>query len=168
MILQASSSSVDETGSHREAKRRRPTIRSGRRINRRSIAFVHALAVVAILAAACSPDSGESVRFATPLDGDSVTSPVTVEMIAENFVVEPAANGVTAGHGHLHIMIDTPCVEPRLTVPPDDQHLHFGKGQTSAVLDLDPGRHFLCLQAADGSHTALRAVDEITITVLAE
>jgi hypothetical protein len=105
------------------------------------------------------------VTFVSPRDGDVVTSPVEVKMAAEDFIVEPAANSVREGHGHLHIMVDAPCVESRLTVPPDDQHLHFGDGSTSAKIALEPGEHFLCLQAADGAHKALPIVDEIAITV---
>lgn len=100
-----------------------------------------------------------------PSDGDVVTSPVAVEMEAIDLDIEPAANGVGEGRGHFHVMIDAPCVEARLTVPQDRQHVHFGQGQTTATLDLDPGIHFLCLQAADGNHTALPLTDEITITV---
>lgn len=127
---------------------------------------IAALVALAIAASGCSSSgAGGEVRFVTPRDGDVVSSPVRVEMSAEGFVVEPAANGVGEGRGHLHIMVDAPCVEARLTVPSDDQHLHFGAGQTTAVLDLEPGEHFLCLQAADGNHTALPIVDEIRVTV---
>ena len=130
------------------------------------------LAVALLLAAsglaACSSASDERVIFIAREDGATVSSPFLVEMATENFVVEPAANGVREGSGHLHIMIDAPCVEARLTVPPDEQHLHYGGGQTTAALDLLPGEHFLCLQTADGSHTALAATHEITITVTSE
>ena len=107
-----------------------------------------AVLVVASSLAACSSDSNERVFFIAPTDGATVSSPVAVEMGVNNFIVEPATNGVREGSGHLHIMVDTPCVSRRLTVPPDDQHLHFGGGQMTAVLDLPPGEHFLCLQAA--------------------
>ena len=40
-------------------------------------------------------------------------------------------------------------------VPNDETHLHFGKAQTEAELGLAPGTYTLCLQAADGEHTAL-------------
>ena len=130
---------------------------------RQSAAIVFVL--LALILAACGSDDGVSVVFAEPLDGATVSSPFEVRMEVDGFTVEPATNGVRDGHGHLHIMIDSPCVDQRLTVPPDDQHLHFGKGQTTATLDLEVGEHFLCLQAADGLHTALPYVDEITITV---
>ena len=118
-----------------------------------------------IATAACGDRPAGEVRFLTPTDGQVVTSPVRVQMEAIDFVLEPAANGVNEGRGHLHIMIDTPCVEARLTVPPSEQHLHFGQAQTTALLDLEPGEHYLCLQAANGNHTALAITDEITITV---
>ncbi len=124
-----------------------------------------ALATLGLLLAACGSDVAGEVRFVTPQDGETVRSPVAVEMSATDFILEPAANGVNEGRGHLHIMIDVPCVEARLTVPPDDQHLHFGQAQTETSLELDPGEHFLCLQAADGNHTALPIIHEITITV---
>lgn len=131
-------------------------------------AVAAALIILATSTASCGDESEARVFFAQPRDGAEVTAPFRVEMGVENFVVEPAADGITEGRGHLHIMVDTPCVQPRLTVPPDDRHLHFGGGQTEAVLHLEPGEHFLCLQAADGDHTALAATDEITVTVISE
>ncbi len=118
-----------------------------------------------VVAASCASNDSSRVFFIEPADGATVSSPVSVVMGVQDFVVEPATNGVTEGHGHLHIMVDTPCVEPRLIVPPDAQHLHFGKGQLATEIELGTGEHFLCLQAADGNHTALRATQGITITV---
>ena len=37
-------------------------------------------------------------------------------------------------------------------IPSDDQHRHFGGGQTQATLELEPGRHELTLLLGDGSH----------------
>ncbi len=106
-----------------------------------------------LLAAACRP-AGPSVRFVEPADGATVAGPVNVKLAAENFTIEPAGE-VKAGAGHLHIMVDTDCVAPGVIVPKDDAHLHYGQGQLEATLELAPGRHTLCLQAADGAHTAL-------------
>jgi hypothetical protein len=108
------------------------------------------------------------VHFASPADGSTVSSPVRVTMIAEDFVVEPAGDTVTAGHGHLHIMVDTACVESGQGVPKDDTHLHYGQGQLEAELELAAGEHTLCLQAADGVHVALAGAgmtDTITVVV---
>lgn len=109
-------------------------------------------------------DTEPRVFFIEPTDGATVTAPISVTMGVANFTLEPAG-GVQPNAGHLHIMIDTPCVAVGETIPRDETHLHFGLGQSEAVLMLEPGLHTLCLQAADGIHTALALTDQITITV---
>jgi len=37
-------------------------------------------------------------------------------------------------------------------IPNDKNHLHFGKGQTEARIELPPGRHTLQLLLGDDSH----------------
>ncbi|MGI8792866.1 MAG: DUF4399 domain-containing protein [Acidimicrobiales bacterium] len=132
--------------------------------------------VMALVASACgsddSPvadpkpkaDDAASVSVRAPNDGATVARRFDVAMLATNFTVEPAGE-VSDGHGHLHVMIDTPCVAVGEVVPKDTQHLHFGKGQSSTQLFLEAGKHKLCLQAADGVHTALDLTDEISVTV---
>lgn len=121
------------------------------------------------LLAGCGGANEPAVRFAEPRAGANVASPVRVVMAAENFTVEPAGDGtVHEGAGHLHIMVDTPCIAAGNTIPKDETHLHFGDGSTETQLDLAPGEHTLCLQAADGSHTALPGegmTHSITVTV---
>ena len=151
---------IGQTGSHQSERPGGSTLSPNLRRT-----FAMLVLGLSVVAAACTSDDSSRVLFIEPTDGAAVSSPVSIVMGAENFILEPAANGVNEGRGHFHIMVDAPCVEPRLTVPPDAQHLHFGKAQTTTVLDLAPGEHFLCLQAADGDHTALRPTDEITITV---
>jgi hypothetical protein len=117
------------------------------------------------------PDQDEPVEPAEPsvavvgvADGDVVASPVALTMVARGVAVEPAGE-VRDGAGHLHLMIDVPCVEPGRPVPADDAHRHFGRGQTGVTLDLPAGRHTLCVQMADGAHTALDLTDEVTFEV---
>ena len=131
--------------------------------------------VLALLLGACTPvrpaaqpATAPRVYFAQPQDGATVAAPVKVVMAADSFVVEPASETVTPGHGHLHIMVDTDCVPAGQGVPKDETHLHFGQGQLEAELDLAPGPHTLCLQAADGLHVALPGAgmtQSIAITV---
>lgn len=127
------------------------------------------LLLVGLLLSACGGANEPLVRFAEPRDGSNVAAPVRVVMAAENFTVEPAGDGsVHDGAGHLHIMVDTPCVEAGSTIPKDETHLHFGDGSTETALELAPGEHTLCLQAADGAHTALPGAGmkhSITVTV---
>jgi hypothetical protein len=135
--------------------------------NKRMLTFI-SLVLLSILAA-CSgnEEEGWRVYFTNIVDGDTVASPVTVEWEAENFTIEPAGE-VKENAGHLHIMIDTACVAAGEVVPADDNHVHYGKAQQAALLELSPGEHTLCLQAADGVHTALAgdgATEMIEITV---
>jgi len=133
------------------------------------IAAIAVLAVVALLAARGSGGGDEDVVdakvfFTQPLDSASVASPVRVVMEADSLVIEPAG-AVRAGAGHFHLMVDAACVEAGETIPADDAHRHFGKGQTETTLELAPGEHTLCLQVGDGAHVAGRATDRITVAV---
>ena len=95
-----------------------------------------------------------SIGFEQPADGATVSSPFEVGMAATGLVVEPSGE-VNEGAGHFHILVDTDFIPAGLVIPTDEQHLHFGQGQTTASLDLAPGEHTLRLQFADGAHIAL-------------
>ena len=113
------------------------------------------LLMLFIFLAACSSAGSEpQVSFQSPKNGDTVSSPLKVVMKAENFTIEEAGE-VHQGAGHLHIIIDLPCVPAGEVILKDEQHVHFGDGRTEAELELASGKHTLCLQAADGTHTAL-------------
>ena len=108
-----------------------------------------------------------AVRFAQPADGANVSSPFEVVMEANGLVVEPSGE-VNEGAGHFHILVDTEFVATGEVIPTDEQHLHYGKGQTSITLELAPGEHTLRLQFADGAHIALEGEqyqDTITVVV---
>ena len=110
----------------------------------------------------------QSVAFFDPLDGTTVTSPFEVVMTATGLVVEPSGE-VNDDAGHFHILVDTDFVATGQIIPTDEMHLHYGKGQTTATLELEPGEHTLRLQFADGLHTALDGDQYIdTITVIVE
>ncbi|MDX1523549.1 MAG: DUF4399 domain-containing protein [Anaerolineae bacterium] len=114
------------------------------------------------------PPEGAQVSFVSPVDGDTVTSPFTVEMVAEELTVEPAGENIEAFQGHMHILVNTDFVAPGETITNDEQHLHFGDGSLETELELEPGDYTLRLQFADGAHTALEGDiyrDEINITV---
>lgn len=109
-------------------------------------------------------DDSPSVAFLEPARAAVVSSPITVKLAAFNFVLEPAGE-VHQGAGHLHVMVDVACLAAGQVIPKDEQHVHLGQGQTEAELPLAPGEHTLCLQAADGAHTALNVTREVTVTV---
>jgi len=113
-------------------------------------------------------DATPAVSFAQPADGATVNSPFEVVMAATGLVVEPSGE-VNEGAGHFHILVDTDFIQSGLVIPTDEQHLHYGKGQTTVSVELEPGEHTLRLQFADGLHTALEG-DQYrdTITVIVE
>ena len=108
-----------------------------------------------------------SVAFFEPLDGATVSSPVQVVMAATGLVVEPSGE-LNDGAGHFHILVNTDFVPTGEVIPTDEQNLHYGKGQTTASVELPPGEHTLRLQFADGAHTALEGDayrDTVTVIV---
>ena len=126
------------------------------------------LALSLVLLAACDDEkpAGE-VSIIEPLDGAQVTSPFTVRMGAEDVKVEPASQGDRDGYGHHHIMIDADLPPLGQPIPSDEEHRHFGGGQTETVLDLAPGEHTLRLLFAQGNHVPYdpAMTDTIKITV---
>lgn len=109
----------------------------------------------------------QSVRFVTPVAGATVPPTFTVAMTASGLTVEPAG-AINENAGHFHILVDTDFVEAGEVILNDQQHLHYGKGQSTATLNLEPGEHVLRLQFANGAHIALDGPayqDTITVTV---
>lgn len=91
------------------------------------------------------------VYFISPRDGDIVTSPVTVQFGLKGMGIAPAGVAMeNTGHHHLLIDVEPPPFDQ--PVPADDQHRHFGKGQTEAVVALAPGPHRLQLLLGDHLH----------------
>jgi hypothetical protein len=91
-------------------------------------------------------------------------------MAAEGLTVEPAGE-IHEGAGHLHILVDTDFIPADELLPFDENHLHFGQGQLTTTLELEPGVHVLNLQFANGAHIALDGEeyrDTITVTVTAD
>ncbi len=94
--------------------------------------------------------AGAKVFFKNLKNGQTVSSPVKVEMGVEGIKLD-TAGPIVAGSGHHHLLIDAGDSIPAGTVvPKDSTHLHFGKAQSSAEVKLAPGEHTLTLQYADG------------------
>ena len=97
-----------------------------------------------------SPE-GARVFFITPADGDTVTSPVTIEFGIEGMTVAPA--GVQeAASGHHHLVVDAELPDRGLPIPKSANYIHFGDGSTSTTLELAPGEHTLQLILGDHLH----------------
>ncbi|PNH07645.1 hypothetical protein TSOC_005881 [Tetrabaena socialis] len=86
------------------------------------------------------------------LSGGAVSSPLHLEFLVDGLSVRPAADGLIPGTGHYHLVVDAPAPAEGTAIPFDDAHKHYGKGQTSADLELAPGKHTLTLQFANAAH----------------
>ena len=54
--------------------------------------------------------------------------------------------------GHHHLLIDAPLPPFDQEIPADKNHLHFGAGQSEAIIELPPGKHTLQLLMGDHQH----------------
>ncbi len=109
--------------------------------------------VLGLLAVAKQVQAEEaSVYIISPANGEVVSSPVLVKFGLRGMGVAPA--GVARHNtGHHHLLIDVDTL-PELTrpVPADQNHRHFGGGQTEVSLELSPGEHTLQLLLGDEAH----------------
>jgi len=101
------------------------------------------------------PDS-PSLYIISPENGAHVTSPVTVRFGLKGMGVAPAGvDKPNTGHHHLLIDVDPATIDLENAVPADEQHIHFGGGQTEADVVLSPGEHTLRLLLGDMNHIPL-------------
>ncbi len=113
------------------------------------------LSSVAIAQESPSP-AGSKVYFINLKDGDTVSNPVVVKFGLAGMGIAPAGlqGDATAGTGHHHLLINKELTGAALkdAIPMDDDHRHFGKGQTEATITLPAGTHTLQLVLADWTH----------------
>jgi Domain of unknown function (DUF4399) len=134
-----------------------------------------ALSQSAVFAGETPAKAGAKVFFDGLTDGDTVKSPFVVKFGVEGMTVAPAG---TEGEfsGHHHLLIDVPALgkgedgadEFNNNIIKDEQHLHFGKGQTEAEVTLPPGKHTLQMVFGDKDHiphNPVLATKVITVTV---
>ena len=121
-----------------------------------------------------SPE-GARVYFVGLADGATVQGPVTVVFGLSGMGVAPAGTE-KENTGHHHLLWnrvafgegpdDAEMTEMGLFA--DENHVHFGGGQTETVLDLVPGEHTLQLVLGDQFHVPHKPPvmsERITITV---
>lgn len=115
------------------------------------------------------------VYFVNLEDGATVSSPVTVIFGLEGMGVAPAGTE-KENTGHHHLLLNRPPLgegeegaeELEYGLPADDNHIHFGGGQTQVTLDLPAGQHTMQLVMGDLNHVPHAtpiASEVITITV---
>jgi hypothetical protein len=96
-----------------------------------------------------------------PQQGDRVRGAFWCRFGLRNMGVTHAGDAY-ANSGHHHLLVDvTEPLDPNEPIPTDKNHLHYGRGQTEARLDLPRGRHTLQLVLGDAHH---RLFDPIVIS----
>jgi hypothetical protein len=111
------------------------------------------LAIGSNAAAAVAAMPLPTVALANVQNGAVLRNPVTLQFVVTNMAVKPAGDA-TPHSGHVHVLIDTTLTADELAyaIPNDAQHLHFGKGQTTATVTLPKGKHTLQLVMGDAGH----------------
>ncbi|GLQ46355.1 hypothetical protein GCM10007862_14060 [Dyella lipolytica] len=123
-----------------------------------ALALVAATSIGSVLAAdapalpVTKATAGTEVYIISPQDGATVPQSFTVRFGLKGMGVAPA--GVTHENtGHHHLLVDVKVLPVAgQPIPKDEQHLHFGGGQTETTLKLAPGTHTLQLELGDTNH----------------
>lgn len=134
------------------------------------LALILAFCAAPVFAQTPAPE-GAAVYIIAPENGATVTGPVTVRFGLTGMGVAPAEVEVEAT-GHHHLLINRAPFgqgdEATYAIPADDNHRHFGKGQTEVTLELPAGTHTLQLVMGDHGHVPhvpTVVSDVVTITV---
>jgi len=111
---------------------------------------------------------GAAVFFVSPVDGAAVTSPVEVKFGVSGIAIAPAGESLE-NSGHHHLLVDMQLADMTKPIPKDAQQIHFGKGQTEATIELEPGTHSLQLVLGDSNHIPhIPPIVSNTITITVE
>ena len=109
-----------------------------------------------------------SLYIISPKDGATVSGPFWCVFGLRGMGISHAGDQFpNSGHHHLLIDVDEP-LNPSEPIPQDKKHLHYGAGQTEALIELSPGRHTLQLVLGDAKHFPFNpplVSKKITITV---
>lgn len=137
--------------------------------------LIAGLATTALAGGETPSNPDAEVYFVNIADGDTVSNPVTIVFGLRGMGVAPAGTE-KENTGHHHLLINRAALgkgengadELENGLPADDNHMHFGGGQTEVILDLPQGETTLQLVLGDYSHVphATPVVsDVITVTV---
>ena len=134
-----------------------------------SIGLLTTSVVTPALADRMPAPEGAIAYVISPANGATVSSPVTVRFGLEGMGVAPAGTEKEkTGHHHLLIDVDPSGIDYNNPLPADDNHRHFGGGQTEVTLELPSGAHTLMLLLGDHNHVPHEPPvmsEPVTITV---
>jgi hypothetical protein len=110
------------------------------------------------------PPADKGVWFMEPQNGATVAQTFKVKFGVKGMDVDLAGEQ-KSGKGHHHVLVNLMSKPAGELIPVDNQHLHFGKGQTEAEIKLPPGDYTLTMQFADGYHLSYGPPMAATISV---
>jgi hypothetical protein len=111
---------------------------------------------------------GSSAYFVNLHDGDIVTSPFKVVFGLSPTMILGRSGIDKPNTGHHHLLVDTTLAPEEMAQPirVDEQHIHFGKGQSETIVALRPGKHTLQLVFGDWAHALFNpSVQSAVITI---
>ena len=117
-----------------------------------------------LLAGCATPAPAQSVSLLEPLDGATVGTTFKVRFGVKGMAVAPAGD-ILKDSGHNHLLINRMPVAAGESVPFDDNHKHFGAGQTETMITLPPGQYKLTSQFANGAHQSYGAPMSATVQI---
>ena len=112
--------------------------------------------------------SENKLYFIEPKDGATINGPIKIVFGLSGMGVAPA--GIDFPNtGHHHLLVDLENL-PDLSkpIPANKNHIHFGKGQTEAILELPKGKRTLQLLMGNYLHIPHKEPvisDKITIFI---
>ena len=112
--------------------------------------------------------SENKLYFIEPKDGATVNGPIKIVFGLSGMGVAPAGIDLP-NTGHHHLLVDLENL-PDLSkpIPANKNHIHFGKGQTEAILELPKGKRTLQLLMGNYLHIPHKEPvisDKITIFI---
>lgn len=127
-----------------------------------------ALAVVMVGLLAGTQSRAVTVQITVPQNGATVSSPVTIKLVATGVRIAPATDE-RKGSTHHHLFVDHDLTWLNDTIPSGSPGiLHLASGQKEFVLDsLKPGAHRVIALLANWDHVPLNPLvaDTVTFTV---
>ena len=137
-------------------------------VNRMFAGLMLMLGYTAFALAGTPAPEGAHLYIISPQNGEAVSSPLTVHFGLKGMGVAPAGvDRAKTGHHHLLINVKKlPAMDKPL--PSDEQHRHFGGGQTEVTIDLPKGEHTLQLVLGDKDHIPFQPPlisEKITVNV---
>jgi hypothetical protein len=107
--------------------------------------------------------STPKLEVKAPLQGESVTSPVTVEVASTHLIAAPELNVPNAAH--YHVFVDKSPFTPVGQIIPTDQEGIYHFSQSTLQLDVRLGHHTLVFVLGDNSHVRLPEPEAPSVVV---